>query len=204
MIEISDILDIKMYIEDVDAVVFDLDDTLYLEKDYVKSGYKKIAKAYPQVSCFAEKLWEAFKNGEQAIDSVLYKEGLLEEKQKCLDIYRTQKPEIQLSLGVKEMLQLVKTTKKIGIITDGRPEGQNAKIDALGLRELVDEIIITDELGGEEYRKPNKTAFILMAKKLEVPLKKMLYVGDNKNKDFIAPNQLGMQSIWFKNAEGIY
>lgn len=36
---------------------------------------------------------------------------------------------------------------KLGTITDGRPEGQHNKIIALGLDGLVDDIIITDELG---------------------------------------------------------
>ena len=30
------------------------------------------------------------------------------------------------------------------------------------------------------------------------------YVGDNPVKDFQAPQQLGMKSIWFRNADGIY
>ena len=90
----------------------------------------------------------------------------------------------------------------MGIITDGRPEGQYAKIRALGLN--VDELIITDELGGIEFRKPNEMAFRLMKMKMDVPYEKMVYIGDNIKKDFIAPKKLGMRSIWFKNPDGLY
>ena len=36
------------------------------------------------------------------------------------------------------------------------------KIKALGLRKFVNHIIVTDELGGIEYRKPDEKAFVLM------------------------------------------
>ena len=94
--------------------------------------------------------------------------------------------------------------KKLGMITDGRPEGQWAKIEALGIRHYFAEIIVTDELGGPEFRKPNETAFRLMQQALNVPFRKMIYIGDNINKDLIAPQALGMQAIHFKNHDGLY
>lgn len=46
------------------------------------------------------------------------------------------------------MLERLKQNYKLGLITDGRPEGQKAKIKALRLGKYFDEIIITDELVG--------------------------------------------------------
>ena len=126
------------------------------------------------------------------------------QRAEALRIYRCQKPDIHLYPGVAEMLKRLKVTKKLGIITDGRPEGQNAKLDALGLRELVDEIIITDELGGVQYRKPNPAAFELMQQRMGVPFERMCYVGDNLKKDFVAPEMLGMVAVHFLNEEGLY
>ena len=37
-----------------------------------------------------------------------------------------------------------------------------------------------------------------------MPFESMVYVGDNVNKDFQAPKQLGMKWIWVKNADGLY
>lgn len=42
------------------------------------------------------------------------------------------------------------------------PEVQRAKLRALGLCAMVDEIIVTDELDGVTFRKPNEAAFRLM------------------------------------------
>ena len=205
MITIFDILDVKKYIDKVDGVIFDLDDTLYSEKNYVKSGYKAIFNNFNFIDNLDLKLYKAFEQGQMAIDVVFDAENLSDRKSEALNIYRYHKPDIYLYSGVEDMLTEIKSkNKKIGIITDGRPEGQNLKIDSLKLRDKVDFIIITDELGGIEYRKPNVIAFQIMQKQLQIPFEKMCYVGDNLKKDFIAPEALGMQSIYFNNLDGIY
>lgn len=207
MIQISDILEVQDHIEGLRAVIFDMDDTLYGEKEYVKSGYQKIGEAFPKIVNATERLWTFFEDGKPAIDELLKEEGMLDgdTKQKCIHIYRYQMPEIYLYDGVKEMIQKFrKSSMKLGLITDGRPEGQRAKIQALGLEELFEHIIITDELGGPEYRKPNPKAFELMKEIFNVEYSEMCYVGDNIRKDFIAPQQLGMRAIYFKNQDGLY
>ena len=114
-------------------------------------------------------------------------------------------PEIELYDGVKNLiLNLKKKGIKVGIITDGRPEGQHNKIIALGLDDLVDDIIITDELGGTQFRKPNDIAFRIMQNRWRFPFEQLVYIGDNPNKDFLAPRQLGMRWLYFKNKEGLY
>lgn len=207
MLEISDILEVKEHIEGLKAVIFDLDDTLYSEKEYVRSGYGKIAKVIPQVEDAAEKLWTLFEEKKPAIDELLKKEKIDSEevKQACLHAYRYQIPDIHLYEGVAKMLKEFRASGlKLGIITDGRPEGQRAKLQVLALENLVDEIIVTDEFGGAEFRKPNPIAFETMKERLGVEYAEMCYVGDNTKKDFIAPDQLGMRSIWFKNVDGLY
>lgn len=206
MIIIDNILDVAQYLDNIDAVIFDLDDTLYSEKEYVKSGYKAIAKEFIEIANMSQKLWNAFLNSKNAIDYVLKQEGLLTEgnKNKALEIYRNHIPDIHLYEGIEEMLIELNKTKKIGLITDGRPMGQRNKIKALNLEKYIKEIIVTDELGGVEFRKPNAKAFELMQERLKISLEKMVYIGDNINKDFIAPEKLGMQTIYFRNVDGLY
>ena len=201
MILINNILESEMYLNDIQAVIFDLDDTLYSEKSYVRSGFKKIEEFFEKPS-MEDELWNVFIKGGKPIDEILKLEGLLDFKEKSLEIYRFQVPDIKLYYGVPELIKRIQKEKRVGIITDGRPEGQYAKIRALGLN--VDELIITDELGGIEFRKPNEMAFRLMKMKMDVPYEKMVYIGDNIKKDFIAPKKLGMRSIWFKNPDGLY
>ena len=187
------------------AVVFDLDDTLYSEREYVRSGFNAVSAAAPEIDGMAEKLWSAFEAGEPAIDAVLKREGFEELKDGCLKAYREQMPDIHLYTGAMELIQSLHDKGiKVGILTDGRPEGQRNKLTALGLEEVVDEIVVTDELGGAEYRKPNEAGFRVIQQKLNVPFLSMVYVGDNLKKDFIAPKALGMKTLWFNNSNGLY
>lgn len=188
----------------IEGVIFDLDDTLYSEKQYIRSGYTKVAE-YLGRSEATEKLWGYFESGKPAIDCYLEDIGENDKKEGCLTIYRNQMPDIQLYEGVRKMLyNLREKGIKIGIITDGRPEGQKNKLSALDLDSLVDDIIITDELGGVQFRKPNDISFRIMQNRWRIPFENMIYVADNPLKDFQAPHQLGMQTLYFKNMDGLY
>ena len=202
--KINSITDAVPLLSDTDAAVFDLDDTLYPEKDYVRSGFCAVAGIFPQVPDMADRLWSVFLKGIPAIDEVLAEYGLSEHKDTALMAYRAHRPVISMYPEAVKLLRALKHTKKLGLITDGRPDGQRAKIDALGLYDIFDEIIITDELGGQEYRKPSPKAYELMQERMGVPYERMAYIGDNIKKDFISPENLGMQSIWFCNRDGLY
>lgn len=188
----------------IKGVVFDLDDTLYSEKQYVRSGYKAVAKLLGDEG-LADRLWTYFESGKPAIDELLNELGCVEKKAECLEAYREQIPEITLYDGVTELIQELKSKGiKVGIITDGRVSGQKKKLAALGLDKLADDIIITDELGGIQFRKPCDIAFRIIQNRWRIPFEQMVYVGDNAEKDFQAPKQLGMRSVFFRNKDGIY
>ena len=186
----------------IKAVIFDLDDTLCPEIEYVKSGFKAISKEFKDEKLF-DLLYSLFKSDRA---NVYQRAGFSDEEiKKCIEIYRNHKPELTLGKDARDVLLYLKTLGiKLGIITDGRPEGQRNKIEALGLSEYVDCIIVTDELGGVEFRKPNTKAFEIMKEKLSVEFREMIYVGDNPIKDFIAPKKLGMESCYFYTVDGLY
>jgi putative hydrolase of the HAD superfamily len=177
----------------IKAVVFDLDDTLYPEADYVKSGFHAIEKTLG-INGLADTLWKLFETDK---NDVYQRAGLDEEQTKrSIEIYRNHKPEISLSNEVLSTLKKLKDLSlKTGIITDGRPEGQWNKIKALGLERLVDNIIVTDEMFGIEGRKPDKRAFIKMCEFLKVEPCQMVYVGDNANKDFAIAEFLPITTV---------
>lgn len=206
--------EVNNYIEDIEAIILDLDDTLYNEEDYIRSGYKEIAQEiaqrYPKLQKVQEELWRYFTEGKPAIDLFLKNHNLEQEKEQCLQCYRSHMPRIALSEKNRELLKQWHTMgKKLGIITDGRPIGQRNKIAALHLEEWIDEIIVTDELAGNhgdvmKFRKPAKLAFQVMQMRLDIPYEKMIYIGDNQRKDFQAPEELHMKYLWFQNKKGLY
>lgn len=207
MEKISEILQVEKLVSNCDLVIFDLDDTLYLEKDYVKSGFAEVSKNFLQIKDMANKLWQAFELGKKPINSVLEEHGLLtqENLDLAISVYRNHLPNISLAEGVKDMLLRLKANgKKLGLITDGRPQGQRNKICALQIEDIFDKIIVTDELGGAEYRKPNPKAFEEMVKHFNLSYERSVYIGDNPKKDFIAPISLKMACIHFENPNGLY
>ena len=190
----------------IKGIIFDLDDTLYSEKDYVKSGFVAVGRFFNNAD-YADELMEYFEQGKPAIDYLLEKIGKQGLKREVLDIYREHYPNIELYEGVKDtILALKKRGIRIGIITDGRSEGQRNKLQALGLYDLIsgEDIIITDELGGVQFRKPCDIAFRIIQNRWQLNFSEIVYVGDNLNKDFQAPGQLGMQFAFFNNNEGLY
>lgn len=185
----------------IKGVIFDLDDTLYSEKEYIKSGYKAVSDYLGGE--YEDKLWGFFEAKKPAIDELMRDLGREDEKAEVLKVYRSHKPDIHPYSGVAEMIaELKEKGIKVGIITDGRPEGQRNKLKSLDLD--IDDVIITDELGGVQFWKPCDIAFRIMATRWRLNPADIVYVGDNPAKDFQASQQLGMRCILFKNPDGLY
>ncbi len=170
----------------IKAVVFDLDDTLFPEREYAESGFKAVADALEKagdVGAAARLSALREESGERVFDR--YAEQYGGDAADMLNTYRAHKPAIKFFDDVLPALEKLREKGyKSGVITDGRVDGQKKKLDALGADKLFDKIIITDELGGEEYRKPNPKAFEIMCAAFDVTPDEMLYVGDNPKKDF--------------------
>lgn len=84
--------------QNIRGMIFDLDDTLYSEKEYVRSDFKAVAKWLGNES-FVDKLWEYFEEGKAAIDELLHELEYEEKKAQCLEVYREHDPEITLYDG---------------------------------------------------------------------------------------------------------
>lgn len=196
----------------IKAVVFDLDDTLYPEIDYVKSGFCEVSKEIEKrfgIKNIYKKLCEFFSIDKNDVyGRVLRYFGLSFKESDIVDlveIYRNHKPKLVLSDEVKSTLSnLREKGLKLGIITDGRPYQQHVKIEALDLKRLVDYIIVTDELGGVECRKPNPLAFQKIFEQLSVNPNEMVYVGDNPQKDFAIKKYLPIKTVQLITNIGIY
>lgn len=172
--------------------VFDLDDTLYKERDYQISGFKYLT--FLLNNFFPEN------KGKVSIQDLLNEEDPLEclrkvynlninTKESLLWTYRTHRPNIKLSKEVKSILdELIKKELPTYILTDGREITQKLKIDSLGLNHIP---CLTSESHNEI--KPAKKRFQIISNKHPSALK--YYVGDNLEKDFRAPNQMEWTTI---------
>lgn len=186
----------------IKAVVFDLDDTLFPEMEYVKSGFRAVADFLIRETNkdYYEELIKLFeKDKKDVFDRLIKNNGIKIEVKELIDIYRNQKPTIRFYDDVLPFVNELKAKGiKTGIITDGRPEGQRAKLEALKCYSIFDKIIITDELGGIEYRKPHPLSYEKMAESLNVNYDEMMYIGDNPSKDFGISEVYPIKTVWVK------
>lgn len=190
------------------CVVFDLDDTLYKEIDFVRSGFRYIVEHLQQDVTASERMYKqmfaSFSEGKDAFDIVCTKFGEIIDKKVLLSWYRFHLPSLNLNKETESLLsQLDAKGAKLGIISDGRSITQRNKIKALGLERYFakDAIIISEEFGSSKPSKRNYSYF----QKYYPESKRYVYIGDNPSKDFIAPNSLGWLTIGLlDNGENIH
>lgn len=171
-------------------VVFDLDDTLYKEVDFVKSAYRNIAIQIGIPEAY-DLMWNTWKSQGDAFAALLNAYPLSMTKEELLYIYRFHRPEITLSEGVRDFLECVcEAGMYVGIVTDGRTQTQMNKMEALDILKYIwpEDIVISESFGSE---KPNPKNFMHFMKKD----KECIYIADNPKKDFLAPNLLGWKTV---------
>lgn len=163
-------------------IVFDLDDTLYKERDYVASGRRAVARYIDEHGLDAD------------VDGVWTPE--------MLQAYRTHTPRLRLDADTRSTLAaLKKAGVTMGIITDGRVVSQSAKYEALGLSEFVHpaDLLICSHPNAD---KTTSRPFIEMAS-AHTGEPYFVYVGDNPAKDFEQPNRLGWLTVMLRDHDGV-
>ncbi|SFZ81896.1 putative hydrolase of the HAD superfamily [Devosia enhydra] len=83
---------------------------------------------------------------------------------------------------------------KLGLVTNGATEVQNAKIDRFGLRHRFDHIQVEEEAG---FGKPDGRAYVHTLAALAVDPQDAGMIGDDLVWDVLAPQRLGMTGIWY-------
>ncbi|MGZ4610431.1 MAG: HAD family hydrolase [Actinomycetes bacterium] len=81
------------------------------------------------------------------------------------------------------------------LVTDGNPRIQRAKIKALGLEDLLDGVVVSDELGGRQMRKPNAAPFRQALGILGCAPDQAVHVGDRPSKDVAGAHGVGMRCV---------
>lgn len=188
----------------IKCIVFDMDDTLYDEVDYYKSGFEIVSH---QVSAdfglkaddFLKALWEIFSAGNHktTFNKTGEKLGLFFDKvyvEKLITIFRNHNPQITLPSESRKVLEILKDRYKLGLITDGYLPAQELKVKALGLEKFFDCIVYTEALG-RQFWKPSSAGFEKLLSQLNVNAGECACVADNLKKDFIAPNQMRFKTI---------
>jgi len=193
----------------VHTVVFDLDDTLYLEREFVLSGVAAVdrwLREERQVEGFAEEAGQLFDAGlrGQIFDGALTalgQEASPPTIQRLVEIYRAHEPALTLAPDAAAALAWAAPRFRLALITDGYAAVQVRKIRALALERHIPLRIVTDEIG-RDFWKPHPEAFRRVMTQCPGPAAGYLYIGDNPRKDFLAPHALGWRTLRIRRPGG--
>lgn len=172
------------------TIVFDLDDTLVKEIDYLKSAFMEIALFLDKNdTTLFNTMFEWYQNKEDVFQN-LEKRYSSAKKEVLRKMYRNHFPNFNPNSEAKQILIDIKAKGYfLGLITDGFSITQRNKIKALNIEHLFDLIVISEEFG---FEKPNPKNFEIFH---QFATDEYYYIGDNVSKDFIAPNKLLWKTI---------
>jgi len=193
------------------VIAFDLDDTLYPEREYVLSGFRSVAELVRRqfkVEDFYLELVKTFSEGERmkSFNVTLERLGIEYDEtmiQELIRHYRAHFPDIKLFDDAELTLQRLRKKHHLALITDGYLQAQRNKVRALNIGKFFEKIIYTDQYG-KEYWKPSRLPFQMVMECFSAGGHECVYVGDNVEKDFMAPNRLGWLTVQMKKKEGEY
>jgi putative hydrolase of the HAD superfamily/5'-nucleotidase len=99
--------------------------------------------------------------------------------------------------GAASLLNTLKGTVNLGIITNGFTQLQRARLDRVGFTDYFDVLVISDEVG---VAKPNKEIFDHTLALMGHPQRdQVLMVGDNPASDIIGGLNSGLHTCWLNH-----
>ena len=183
-------------------VAFDLDDTLYPEITYVRSGFRAVARALHARWGIAEQdafdamcaSLESAGRGTQ-FDDVVAAFGLTgrQSVRELVRVYRHHVPSLTLPEESRRTLEALRP-RPLYVVTDGHKVVQQRKLDALGLAPHLRHAYITHRYG-VHHRKPSVRVFELMMRRERCGPDDIVYVGDDPSKDFRGIRPLGLHTV---------
>ncbi len=184
-------------------LVFDLDDTLYPERQFALSGFEaagRWAETTLGIGGLAHDMTRLLDDGHlgglfgMALAARL-PDHLPEHLASLIEAYRDHEPVLDLFDDAAWALDRFSGEGTLGLITDGTHRVQAKKVAALGIAPRFREIIYTDALGGRTFHKPHPKSYEMIEQALGAEADRLVYVGDNPSKDFIVPNARGWTSV---------
>lgn len=187
------------------AVVFDLDDTLYNERDFFRSGFTAVAQVLKergvQDAAAAVSWLEQYHHNESRSGVFQKLAGQLgfspEWIPALVSVFRSHRPAIRLADDALEVLPRLRESFRLGCVTDGWAAVQRGKIEALGISGMLDAIVIADD-HGRDYWKPHARPFLECCQSLGVAPAEALFVGDNPERDLLGAHNCGMPFVWIR------
>lgn len=185
-----------------EILVIDLDDTLYLERDFVRSGFSAVehhVHLYTGLEGFGNTCWRLFLEGVrgETFDRAASEHGWalsLLQRSELVDVYRNHEPSISLDSPTRRVLETLSSSHRLVLFTGGYAPTQKKKIDALGLTTHFSIILLTGE-SGLELDKPHASNWHHVELLTKRSGSDIMCIGDNPAKDIHPSLAAGWRAI---------
>ena len=184
----------------MNAIIFDLDDTLYRERRWLLSGFAAVAR-HLEVAYRLDRR-QSFRALLRAVRSGRRHEAF---QQLCgqfdlpvelipglVRLVRSHKPKLTLRQDTRRVLARLRMGWRLGVLTNGPPAVQARKTDALELRRLVDAVVYAADYG---TGKPEPRPFLEVAARVGAKPSRCVFVGDDPWCDIHGARQVGMRTV---------
>ncbi|HXT71052.1 MAG TPA: HAD-IA family hydrolase [Vicinamibacterales bacterium] len=185
------------------AVIFDLDNTLYPQRRFMRSGFAAVARQCAEECGLDWRrvyriLLRASRNGACGLEfqaAIGVFDLPWPRLQDYLATFRGHEPRLRLPEVSRRVLEYLRLKGwKTAVLTNGRPDVQERKVAALGLEPLVDTVVYAAE-HGIGTGKPDATPFLETVWRLGVCVDRCVMIGDDERADIRAASALGMPSV---------
>ncbi len=182
-------------------IVFDLDDTIYRERDFFLNGVLCVSKYLIENYNFERNISNKIVHREKVFGRAKLFDFFLKKKKifsksllkKLINIYRYNNNKIYPYPDAITCLKKLGNFRKY-LLTDGNKNVQEIKIKKLKINKYFKNFFITRRFG-IKFEKPSLYCFKKIIKKENINWKQMIYIGDNPKKDFVNLNKKGSITI---------
>jgi len=82
---------------------------------------------------------------------------------------------------------------RLGVVSNGRATEQRKKLKVLGIEPYFEHVALSEEIGAA---KPDAKIFLTACAVMRVKPESVIFVGDSRELDYLAPRAVGMSAVW--------
>lgn len=191
----------------VKTVLFDLDETLC---EYSDPSQERLTDAFERAGVDPFFTYDQYR---RKVDEIGGTESDIRRREQCFtdlaeetgrdeweglrvaDAYEalTDYTTMEFVPGAVDLLEKYSNEYRLGLVTNGGPDTQSPKIDALDLRKWFDSVVLA---GYETPAKPHPEPFKRALAELDAEKEHTVYVGNSLSTDVAGANATGIRSVW--------
>ena len=204
------------------AVFFDVDDTLFDRSLAQRKVLEIVVQQFPHIfgAFGVERVARAFTESDRItaedFEAGAPSEGLRQKRSRLFlqlldlredladaitEVYVRDYPTVDASMpGAVPLVKELSRRFIVGVVSNGLPDVQYRKLEAMGLGEVFSCIVLSEEIG---IRKPDPGIFHHAAWLLQLQPAECLYVGDSYASDVVGAKASGMLTCWLNRGQSV-